>query len=321
MAKDKVVIYTDGACDPNPGPGGWAAILRSGPHEKVIRGSDPNTTNNRMELRAALAALKTLKRGCRVALHTDSEYLRQGITSWLPSWKSRGWRTTDRRPVQNQDLWQALASEVERHQVEWHWVRGHAGDPLNERVDRLARAAIPQSATYGVGGQADEVNCTVHMFTRASCLGSPGPGGWAVVKRRGDALTSRSGSAAQATANEMELLAAIHGFKTLSEPCHVCVHTVSKYLHQGVTRWVAAWKARGWQTKEGQPVRHKATWLTLLDALDGHKVEWVFVPSGSRPPESEQAATLAAQAARTERERASHDHENTITDSLPGIPS
>jgi ribonuclease HI len=283
MAKDKVVIYTDGACDPNPGPGGWAAILRSGPHEKVIRGSDPNTTNNRMELRAALAALKTLKRGCRVALHTDSESL--------------------------------------RHQVEWHWVRGHAGDPLNERVDRLARAAIPQSATYGVGGQADEVNCTVHMFTRASCLGSPGPGGWAVVKRRGDALTSRSGSAAQATANEMELLAAIHGFKTLSEPCHVCVHTVSKYLHQGVTRWVAAWKARGWQTKEGQPVRHKATWLTLLDALDGHKVEWVFVPSGSRPPESEQAATLAAQAARTERERASHDHENTITDSLPGIPS
>jgi ribonuclease HI len=184
MAKDKVVIYTDGACDPNPGPGGWAAILRSGPHEKVIRGSDPNTTNNRMELRAALAALKTLKRGCRVALHTDSEYLRQGITSWLPSWKSRGWRTTDRRPVQNQDLWQALASEVERHQVEWHWVRGHAGDPLNERVDRLARAAIPQSATYGVGGQADEVNCTVHMFTRASCLGSPGPGGCAHKPQR-----------------------------------------------------------------------------------------------------------------------------------------
>jgi ribonuclease HI len=321
MAKDKVVVYTDGACDPNPGPGGWAAILRSGPHEKVIKGSDPSTTNNRMELQAALEALKTLKRGCLVTLHTDSEYLRQGITNWLPSWESRGWRTTGRRPVQNQDLWQALASEVERHQVEWHWVRGHAGDPLNERVDRLARAAIPRSAAPGLVGKADEANCAVHMYTRASCLGSPGPGGWAVVKRCGDALTSRSGSTAEATANEMELLAAIHAFRSLSRPSHVCLHTVSKYLHQGVTRWVTAWQARGWQTKEGQPVRHKAIWLTLLDALAGHQVDWVLLRSDSRPPESEQAATLAAQAARTEQERASSNRRNTITDSLPETPS
>jgi ribonuclease HI len=291
-----VVIYTDGACDPNPGPGGWAAILRYGRHEKELSGSDPQATNNRMELQAALAALQALKRPCRVVLHTDSEYLRRGITEWLPTWISRGWRTSGRKPVQNQDLWQALATEVERHQAEWHWVRGHAGDPLNERVDRLARAAIPRPAL-----PADDADA-VHLFPRASCLGVPGPGGWAVVARRGDRVTSLSGSSAQTTANAMELQAAIQGLTALSRPSRVHLYTVSKYLHQGITRWVAGWQARGWQTKEGQPVRHKTLWLALKDAMAGHQVEWHILPTGERPPESEQAATLAAQAARAAQE-------------------
>jgi ribonuclease HI len=294
--ENAVVIYTDGACDPNPGPGGWAAILRYGRHEKEISGGAPQSTNNRMELQAALAALQALKRPCRVCLYTDSEYLRRGISEWLPTWQRRGWRTSDRKAVRNQDLWQALATEVERHQVEWRWVRGHAGDPLNERADQLARAAIPRPTLP----QDDEE--AVHLFTRASCLGVQGPGGWAIVVRRGDQITSLSGSAAETTANEMELQAAIQGLTTLTQHSRVHLYTVSKYLHQGITRWVAGWQARGWQTREGQPVRHKTLWLALQEAMTGHKVAWHHLPKDDRPPESDQAATLAAQAARAAQE-------------------
>ena len=290
-----VVIYTDGACDPNPGPGGWGAILRYGRREKELSGSDPQTTNNRMELQAALAALQALKRPCRVTLNTDSEYLRRGISEWMPAWQRRGWRTTERKPVKNQDLWQALAVEVERHTVEWRWVRGHAGDRLNEQVDQLARSAIPRPTLPGEDKDA------VHLFTRASCLGASGPGGWAVVIRRGDEITSLSGSVAEATANEMELKAAIQGLGTLTQPSRAHVYTVSKYLHQGITRWVSGWRARDWRTKEGQPVRHKTLWLALEEATGGHQLEWHHLPGGDRPTECEQGATLAAQAARAAR--------------------
>ena len=138
----KVVIFTDGACSGNPGPGGWGAILISGGHEKEICGGEPGTTNNRMELMAAIAGLEALKRPCRVDLYTDSQYLRDGITQWLPAWKARGWRTADKKPVKNIDLWQRLEAAAAPHQIAWHWVRGHAGHPENERADALARAAI-----------------------------------------------------------------------------------------------------------------------------------------------------------------------------------
>ena len=141
-----VEIFTDGACSGNPGPGGWAAILRyRGPTRRVereISGAEPLTTNNRMELFAAIAALEALTRACTVALYTDSQYLRDGITKWLPSWKLRGWRTADKKPVKNIDLWQRLDAAAARHNIEWHWVRGHAGHPENDRADALARAAI-----------------------------------------------------------------------------------------------------------------------------------------------------------------------------------
>ena len=140
-----VIIYTDGACDPNPGPGGWAALLRSGGHEKVLTGSAPRTTNNRMELQAVIAALDALKQPCHVTLHTDSEYVQKGVTEYMARWKTRGWRTSDKKDVANQDLWRQLDVAMQRHQIEWRWVKGHAGDPLNERVDRLAASMIPRS--------------------------------------------------------------------------------------------------------------------------------------------------------------------------------
>jgi ribonuclease HI len=137
-----VEVFTDGACRGNPGPGGWGALLRTGGHEKCLSGAEPATTNNRMELTAAIEALRALKRPCRVDLTTDSQYLRQGITSWIDNWKRRGWKTADRKPVKNIDLWQALDQEARRHQVAWHWVRGHSGHAENERADQLANEAI-----------------------------------------------------------------------------------------------------------------------------------------------------------------------------------
>jgi len=137
-----IEIYTDGACRGNPGPGGWAALLKSGAHEREISGAETHTTNNRMELTAVIRALEALKRPVRARLYTDSQYVRRGITEWLGAWKARGWRTADRKPVKNQDLWLRLAELAAAHEIEWHWVPGHAGVPDNERVDRLANAAI-----------------------------------------------------------------------------------------------------------------------------------------------------------------------------------
>lgn len=138
-----VIIYTDGACQPNPGPGGWAALLRFGAHEKTLSGGEAQTTNNRMELTAAVEALRALNKPCRVELFTDSEYLRRGITEWLPNWRRRNWARKG-GALANVDLWQALDAALKPHTVSWHWVRGHTGDPNNERVDALAYAAIPQ---------------------------------------------------------------------------------------------------------------------------------------------------------------------------------
>ncbi|HEV2364191.1 MAG TPA: ribonuclease HI [Caulobacteraceae bacterium] len=141
----KVVIFTDGACRGNPGPGGWGAVLLSGDYEKELFGGEAATTNNRMELTAAIEALSALKRPCRVELHTDSLYLKHGITEWLPRWKSRGWKTAGRSSVKNADLWLRLEEAAAPHEVNWRWVRGHSGDPLNERADALARHGLEEA--------------------------------------------------------------------------------------------------------------------------------------------------------------------------------
>ena len=139
-----VTIHTDGACSGTPGPGGFGALLQWGEHTREIKGGEPHTTNNRMELMAAISALETLKRPCTVDIHTDSQYLRNGIMTWINGWKRNGWRTADKKPVKNVDLWQRLDAELANHTVHWHWVRGHAGHDLNERADELARAAIAE---------------------------------------------------------------------------------------------------------------------------------------------------------------------------------
>jgi ribonuclease HI len=142
----RVTIYTDGACEPNPGPGGWAALLIFGKHEKELSGAELQTTNNRMELTAAVQALGALSQPCLVDLYTDSEYLRRGITEWMPDWRRRGWKRKSGK-LANQDLWKLLEEAIEQQDIRWHWVRGHAGDRYNQRVDRLARKAMRESLT------------------------------------------------------------------------------------------------------------------------------------------------------------------------------
>lgn len=141
---DTTEIYTDGACRGNPGPGGWGALMRFRGNEKQLYGAEPHTTNNRMELMAAIRALQALKRPCRVSLTTDSQYVRQGITEWIDSWKKRGWKTAAKKPVKNDDLWRELDAAREPHEIEWHWVRGHTGHPENEMADALANRAIDE---------------------------------------------------------------------------------------------------------------------------------------------------------------------------------
>jgi ribonuclease HI len=143
-AEQRVEIYTDGACSGNPGPGGWGALLRYNGHERELSGGDAETTNNRMELLAAIMALETLKRSCAVDLYTDSQYVRNGITQWIDRWKTNGWRTSSKAEVKNVDLWQRLDTVVATHEIEWHWVKGHSGHKENDRVDQLARDAVPK---------------------------------------------------------------------------------------------------------------------------------------------------------------------------------
>lgn len=137
-----VDIWTDGACKGNPGWGGWGAFLRHGAHEKSLCGGEPETTNNRMELMAVIQALKALKRPCHVVVHTDSQYVQKGMTEWLKGWKQRGWKTADKKPVKNADLWQELDALTQKHELSWRWVRGHAGDPGNEKADALANQGV-----------------------------------------------------------------------------------------------------------------------------------------------------------------------------------
>ncbi|KAF7599644.1 MAG: ribonuclease HI [Candidatus Dactylopiibacterium carminicum] len=139
---DQIEIFTDGACSGNPGPGGWGAILRAGGHERELWGGEPATTNNRMEMLAVIRALAALKRPVQVRLHTDSQYVQKGMTEWIHGWKKRGWKTADKSPVKNEDLWRTLDAEAARHQIEWIWVRGHAGHAENERADELARRGV-----------------------------------------------------------------------------------------------------------------------------------------------------------------------------------
>lgn len=282
---DQIIIYTDGGSDPNPGIGGWAAILKSGKHEKVLTGNDPATTNNRMELTAAIEALKALKRPCTITFYTDSEYLRKGITQYIEKWSAKKWKD-----VRNADLWQTLWPLVKKHEIEWHWVKGHAGNEYNERVDRLARQARMEITP------AEQISDTISkLFLRGSCKGNPGPGGWGAVLEVKGETTQSSGATPETTNNRMELTAVIEGLLMLPPNSEVQIFTGSDYLYQGITQWIHGWKRRNWKKKGDQPVANADLWQALDQLTSAYSIRWVNA-KGKDLDGMKEAGKLAADA-------------------------
>lgn len=314
-----VLIYTDGGCDPNPGPGGWAAVLQihppeDAPSEVVLTGNHPETTNNRMELEAALAALAYLNGRygeCQIELHTDSRYLRTGISQWIDRWMANGWQTRGQQAVKNRDLWRRLyelaASPDSTLAIDWRWVKGHAGDPLNERVDRLATEARARlsvenglspestSASPSVTGQVDSSN--VQVSVAVACPGARGPGGWAAVLSSGAAHKVLTGYEPETTSSQLALQAARAGLEALIPSSRVTLYTTEEYLAKGASEWVHGWRQRGWTTSSNKPVQHREQWEALLQAAAPHDVAWQFVPKRALTADLAEAKQAAAQAA------------------------
>ncbi len=316
----RVQIYTDGGCDPNPGPGGWGAVLISGSGTKEMSGADAATTNNRMEITATISALRALQGPCRVTIYTDSQYLCKGVTEWLPGWLARGWRRANGRPVENADLWQELWQALKRHAVEWHWVKGHRGHPPNERADQLAtraRQKLLSGEPVGKGQRGKRAHDggpplpRIEIYTRGCALGTPGPGGYAaVLVDESDRVRIVSGSRAQATNNMMELWAAVAALQSLRQVSRARLHTISKYVHDGATRWLGLWERRNWLTRGGQPVKNREIWLELSRVMGDHDVIWTFLGRGQRNSHCQKAGRVARwEAERIRSKRAQHHNE------------
>ncbi len=296
-----VEIYTDGGCDPNPGPGGWGAVIRHAGREWRLSGNDPATTNNRMELQAAAAALSLLQGllgPCRVDLYTDSRYLQEGITRYVPLWERNDWLTRDGRPVKNRALWRTLHRLAQMHRVTWHWLRGHDGHPLNELADRLATAArqrlAQEPAAESPTQDAEDSLPTALVYVKASGRGASG---WGAVLRDGLQVRPLSGTAAPATVNALLIRGATEALRALDGRHRVILHSDAGYLVNGGARWAAAWQARGWLTKDGRPVANRELWEELLAEARRHRVTWVRGP-GDAPTGPDDLALAGKLAAR-----------------------
>jgi ribonuclease HI len=326
----RVTVYTDGGCRPNPGPGGWGAVveLPEGPLE--LSGSEMDSTNNRMELTAAVRALEALPPGTEVDLVTDSTYVEQGITKWLAGWRRRGWLTAAKEPVKNRDLWQALDEAARRHRVRWRWTRGHAGHDGNERAHELAAAAIPRpprassarpAPAVGAGsavaasrtappspgaGPAGEQAAplagspdTVDVFLGVAWSATRKRGAWGAILRWGELERELAGPAGGTSANAAHVAGAALALEAVRRPVPVRVVTVSDYLRDGATLWLPAWRERGWKTREGQPVASREWWERLERQLRRLAIDW-DVPEGDPPPPEVKRARELARAALAE---------------------
>lgn len=285
-------LYTDGGCNPNPGPGGWGAvILAEGESPRELCGGAPDTTNNRMELTAAAEALRALPEGASVDLHTDSVYVRDGITKWIEGWRRSNWKTKAKEDVKNRDLWERLDAEITRREVRWHWVKGHSGNPWNELADALATSAI-EKAPLPLGDES-----AVHLFTAAAYSGKSRIGGYGVVLEWQGEHRELSGAVSEASPNRMHLLAAAAGLEALKRPTTLHVYTVSDYLRDGAVDWTPAWRARGWRTKTGGEVSHRDVWERIAELGASHRAEWHVVgASHGAVAQLERAKALASEA-------------------------
>jgi len=292
-----VTIYTDGACSPNPGPGGWGAVLihkDGSPLE--LSGYGGETTNNRMELTAVVKALSALDCPHRITLFTDSQYVKNGITSWINSWQRKNWQTASKKPVKNVELWKELLAESSKHQVSWKWIRGHTANRWNERADELAVAARLE----GAGSlpkvkreEATEKTNTIHLYTGVTCRHSTGVGSWSVILCWRHHVKIMGQKATGMTANQLYITAVIEGLSGLTKQFPVEVHTHSGYLRDGASTWLAGWKKRNWRTREGGEVSNKEKWQELSRLLDKHDVRFTLDDRDTPPCHMLEAKELA----------------------------
>ena len=266
-----VTIYTDGGADPNPGPGGWGVVLLFDVDGEVqkqeLSGGELQTTNNRMELTAAIEALRSLKQPYRVEFFTDSQYLQKGISEWMANWKKTNFKNGK---IQNAELWVTLDREVARHTIRWHWVKGHSSSEYNERADVLATRG--RAHALGQPPTEDVWLGAYRVYLKASAV--PGSARWAAVVEKDGERTVLSGHEAQGVANRLYVLAAINGLNSIPESAAVYVYTDNDYLRNGIERWIKGWKRNGWRTQEGGEVKHRDLWERLDRLAQTRNVKW-----------------------------------------------
>ena len=282
--QNKIRVYTDGACNPNPGPGGWGVAILYPNQKKAVElnGGEKETTNNQMELMAAIKGLEKFKEPQNnIVLYTDSQYIRKGITQWIDLWKKNGWQTAEKKSVKNKTLWKRLDDAAQKHGVQWKWVKGHAGNQWNERVDELARKGIPKELKTLPLDDQD----AIHIFTAIAFSTKEKIGGWASYLKFKTHTKSISGKINQTTGNRMHILSAIQGLQLIKKKYPIHIYTMSDYLKDGASVWMYNWQKNNWLTKDGQPVKHKDLWVTLEQQVKPYQITWHLVSKRYLPEE------------------------------------
>jgi ribonuclease HI len=274
--KPHVTIYSDGGARPNPGFGGFGVVMIFDDHtEKELSGGEKETTNNRMELTAVITALDALDSAHEVDLYTDSEYVKNGITQWIKSWIRKEWRD-----VKNPDLWQRLHRVTQRHNIKWHWVKGHAGHVFNERVDELATREIERISGKKVERKVEpetpSIQADVSIYISADYSFDDKRGGWGALIVQGNQERELSGAESNSSENQLLLIASARALETLNTRLSAAVYTNSEYVQKGMSQWIKGWVKKGWRTSSGEPVKNRELWERLLKASEIHSVQWVY---------------------------------------------
>jgi len=299
MSEQTVQIYSDGACQSNPGPGGWGAIILYPDKSPLkINGGEKNTTNNQMELTAVIKALESLEKSQdHIILYTDSKYVKEGVTKWLDKWKQKNWKTSLNTPVKNQSLWQSLDSCAKNLDIQWKWVKGHAGNQWNEIADQLAREAVPNVKIQAELKGGDKLPIddpdAIHIFVAISFSSKKKEGAWAAYLRYKTHTKSVSGNVENASSNQIHICSAIGGLKLIKKQLPIHVYTLSDYLKDGASIWIRNWRRNNWKTKEGEPVKNKALWISLQQLTQGYQIIWHRVSKNKLPRELKMIKDMA----------------------------
>ena len=306
---DTIRVYTDGACRGNPGRGGWGVVIEHGRDRTEANGADADTTNNRMELTAAIEALERIAPGPHVRITTDSSYVRNGITQWVEAWRSNGWKTSRGTAVKNRDLWQRLAEACAQRSVSWQWVKGHSGHPGNSRADKLARdgllgriighAGEPQAPPSTTPAPADGSTLVRVYLARQWCArrgrggARHGHGAWAAVIEDGTHTASITGVVDDTTKQRLELNAAVEGLRQIAPAREVEVHTCSRYLEDGITLWIDTWIRQNWYRGAGGRIKNHDLWSALAAERERVNVHWQWHQAEAAGPGCGRAAAIA----------------------------